>query len=96
MSDIFSLLQHNRIFKGVSTEDLEKIAPVFHKEYYPRGARICREGEISTKFYIILSGQLRVLKKNESGEEVELAILGQEEFFGDIPLLATEPRLTSV
>lgn len=96
MSDIFSLLQHNRIFKGVSTEDLEKIAPAFHKEYYPRGARICREGEISTKFYIILSGQVRVLKKNESGKEVELAILGQEEFFGDIPLLATEPRLTSV
>ena len=25
-----------------------------------------------------------MLKKNESGEDVELAILGQEEFFGDI------------
>jgi len=96
MPDTLLLLQHSRIFEGVSTDDLEKIAPAFHKRYYPRGARICQEGEISAKFYIILSGQVRVLKKNEQGDEVELAILGQEEFFGDIPLLSSEPRLTSV
>ncbi len=96
MLDTLSLLQNNKIFKSVSIEDLEKIAPAFHRKYYPRGARICQEGEISTKFYIILSGQVRVLKKNEQGDEVELAVLGQEEFFGDIPLLPSEPRLTSV
>jgi len=96
MPDTLLLLQNNRIFKGVSPDELKKIAPVFRKKYYPRGARICQEGEISTKFYIILSGQVRVLKKNDQGDEVELAILDQGEFFGDIPLLPSEPRLTSI
>jgi NTE family protein len=96
MPDTLLLLRHNRIFKGVSLDDLEKIAPTFHRKYYPRGARICQEGEIGTKFYIILSGQVRVLKKNEQGAEIELATLDQGEFFGDIPLLPSEPRLTSV
>jgi NTE family protein len=96
MPDTLLLLQHNKIFHGVSTEVLEKIAPVFHRKYYSRGARICKEGELSTCFYIILSGQVRVLKKNTQGEEIELAILDHEEFFGDIPLLPNEPRLTSI
>lgn len=96
MPDTLLLLQHNKIFHGVPVEELEQIAPVFHRTYYPRGARICNEGDISTRFYIILSGQVRVLKENEYGEEVELAILDREEFFGDIPLLPSEPRLTSI
>jgi NTE family protein len=96
MPDILLLLQNNRIFKDVPSDDLEKIAPAFHKKYYPRGVRICQEGEISTNFYIILSGQVRVLKRNEQDDEVELASLDQGEFFGDIPLLPAEPRLTSV
>ena len=67
MPDTLFLLQNNRIFKHVAVEDLERIAPIFEKCYYPRGARICQEGEISSRFYILLSGQVRVLKKNEQG-----------------------------
>lgn len=96
MSDTLFLLQNNRIFKGVSSEELAKIAPIFRRKYYSRGVRICQEGTISSKFYILLSGQARVLKKNERGEEIELAILDHGEFFGDMPLLASEPRLTSI
>ena len=96
MSDTLFLLQSNRLFKGVAAEELQKIAPIFERKYYPRGARVCEEGELSSKFYIILSGQVRVLKKNERGEEIELDILDQGAFFGDMPLLATEPRLTSI
>lgn len=96
MSDTLFLLQNNRIFKHVAVEDLERIAPIFEKQYYPRGARICQEGEISSRFYILLSGQVQVLKKNEQGEEIELDILTPGAFFGDMPLLASEPRLTSI
>lgn len=96
MPDTLLLLQNNRIFKGVDLEALKNIAPVFRKRYYPRGARICQEGEISTKFYILLSGQVRVSKKNEQGDDVELAILDHGEFFGEMPLLPSEPRLTSI
>ncbi|RQV97086.1 hypothetical protein EH221_04155, partial [bacterium] len=96
MPDTLFLLQNNRIFKHIPVEDLERIAPIFERRYYPRGARICQEGEISSRFYILLSGQVRVLKKNEQGEEIELDILTPGAFFGDMPLLASEPRLTSI
>lgn len=96
MPDTLFLLQNNRIFKGVSAEDLEKIVSTFQRKYYPRGARICQEGQISAKFYIMISGQVRALKENEEGVEVELSVLDQGDFFGDIPLLVSEPRLTSI
>lgn len=96
MPDTLFLLQNNRIFKNVSEEDLQQIAPIFERRYYPRGARICQEGEISSRFYILLSGQAQVYKKNEQGEEVELDTLTPGAFFGEMPLLASEPRLTSI
>lgn len=96
MPDTLFLLKNNRIFRGVSEDDLQKIAPVFEKRYYPRGVRICEEGEITSFFYILLSGQVRVLRKNEHGQDVELDLLDQGMFFGEIPLLPSEPRLTSI
>lgn len=96
MENLIPLLQKNRIFKSVSLEELEKLAALFRRKYYPRGVRICREGEISNEFYILVSGQVRVLKKTESGDEIEFAYLSPGDFFGDMPLLAREPRLTSV
>lgn len=96
MPDTLFLLQNNKIFKNVSEEDLARIAPIFERRYYPRGARVCQEGEISSRFYILLSGQAQALKKNEQGEEVELDTLTPGAFFGDMPLLASEPRLTSI
>ena len=96
MPDTLFLLQNNKIFKNVPEEDLARIAPIFERRYYPRGARICQEGEISSRFYILLSGQAQAFKKNEQGEEVELDILMPGAFFGDMPLLASEPRLTSI
>ena len=96
MPDTLFLLKNNRIFKNVTQDDLERIAPIFEKKYYPRGARICKEGEVSSRFYILLSGQVRALKKDEEGRDVELDILNQGAFFGDIPLLVSEPRVTSI
>jgi len=96
MENLISLLQKNRIFKGVPLEELEKIAELFRRRYYPRGVRICQEGEISNEFYILTSGQVKVLKRAEDGSEVEFAYLSPGDFFGDMPLLASEPRLTSV
>lgn len=96
METLIPLLQKNRIFKEVPLEELEKIASLFHRKYYPRGVRICQEDEISNEFYILISGQVKVLKKDENGNEIELAYLGPGDFFGDMPLLASEPRLTSV
>jgi NTE family protein len=96
LDETVALLQQNCIFKHVPPAELAQIAPAFRRRYYPRGAKICREGEISTKFYIIMSGQVRVSKKNEQGENIELATLDHGEFFGDMPLLPVEPRLTTV
>ncbi len=96
MTDIHFLLQNSKIFKGVATSEIDKITPIFEKKYYPRGARVCEEGHVSSRFYILISGQVRVLKLNDQGEDVELEVLGQGAFFGEIPLLASEPRLTSI
>jgi NTE family protein len=96
MENLIPLLQKNKIFKEVPLEEIEKISELFRRKYYRRGIRVCQEGETSNEFFILVSGQVSVLKKTENDSEVELAYLGPGDFFGDMPLLPLEARLTSI
>lgn len=58
------------------------------RAHFLTGDYIFREGDPSTDFYIIESGEVEVLRKSpETGQEVTLAVLGPGNFFGEMSLL---------
>ncbi|MCL2625236.1 MAG: cyclic nucleotide-binding domain-containing protein [Cystobacterineae bacterium] len=60
------------------------------RRFAPR-SRIIGQGERGNSFFIICSGAVRVFRL-QGGERVELAILKEGEFFGEMALLSGEPR----
>jgi CRP-like cAMP-binding protein len=52
---------------------------------------ICREGDSSAEMFVIQSGSVRVFKTLDGGE-LELAVLGKGEFFGEMSVLESLPR----
>lgn len=52
---------------------------------YSSGEVICREGEQGDVMYVIQSGKVKITKKTSSGE-VEIAVLGSGEIFGEMAL----------
>jgi CRP-like cAMP-binding protein len=52
---------------------------------------IISQGERGNSFFIVCSGKVRVFRVQD-GEEVELALLKEGEFFGEMALLSGEPR----
>lgn len=56
---------------------------------------IFKENDIGTEMYIIQSGQVEILKRQSSGEERQLAVLGQGDFFGEMSILEDLPRTAS-
>lgn len=58
---------------------------------FPAGANVITQGDPPDNFYVILSGQVEVVK-----EGVAVATLGPSEFFGEVGLLNGEPRNATV
>lgn len=96
--DIYSIipiLQKIPLFSDLSEDSHKEIVDRIILEYYPANTVIFSEGEMGSKLYIIKSGLVKIFK-HEQDKEIELSILGQNEFFGEMALISDEPRYASV
>jgi CRP/FNR family cyclic AMP-dependent transcriptional regulator len=84
------------LFSKLSEEQLQLLQPCLQQRRYPRNSLIVRVGEETDALYIILSGRVKVQISDEQGHEVILAIMGPNEYFGEMGLLDDQPRSASV
>lgn len=59
---------------------------------FQTNARIFREGDMADSIYLVLSGKVRLTKKDPAGKEQFLAIVSAGEFFGEFGVLDGHPR----
>ena len=69
--------------------------PKFGAEQYQAGAAIIREGDAPDKFYVIVSGEVDIIQKDEGSEQI-INHLGPRQFFGEIGILRTDKRTATV
>ena len=62
------------------------------EKWFPRGARIFREGESSDAVYVLRRGMVKMSSVSDKGRETILHILKPDEVFGEL-LLSEEQRL---
>jgi CRP-like cAMP-binding protein len=74
------------MFSRLSPEDLERIAEVAVEQLFPSGSFICHEGEHGDSLFIIVHGDVNVLKKTETDQTV-LAVRRNGEFVGEMAIL---------
>jgi CRP/FNR family cyclic AMP-dependent transcriptional regulator len=79
------------LFKTVSDEELQQIAPFAREVSVEEGRYLVREGDFSYEFMAIEEGEAEVLRGGE-----HLADLGPGDFFGEIGLLERDRRNASV
>ena len=84
------------LFSSLSDEQLRVLQPCLQQRSYPRNSFIVRAGEETDALYIIVSGRVKVLIPDAQGREVILAVMGPNEFFGEMGLLDELPRSASV
>ena len=85
------LLRSISIFSPLSPGKVESLARALTTETAPAGTAIVREGDVSDRFLVIVSGRVEV---TQDGEHVRFE--GPGEFFGEIGLLRDVPRTATV
>jgi CRP-like cAMP-binding protein len=83
-------------FSPLKTDERKKLADEATLHVFNQGEMIIREGDPGRSIYVILDGQVRVFTRDHHGEELELAVLGASQFFGEMSFLTGKPRSGSV
>lgn len=81
------------IFAHLQFKELLAIASIAREETFDPGDRIIRQGERGHAMYLIVSGKVRILSHAEGdAQEVQLAALGENDYFGEMALFDDSPR----
>jgi len=95
-ADILEAVRRVAVLQPLSDADLERLVPEVGIQSYASGENLVVQGESGDCFYIILQGRAAVFIRNEQGSEIEVAVLGRHDYFGEMSLLTGEPRNATV
>jgi CRP-like cAMP-binding protein len=89
-------LRQSPLFDLLSAAELDVLGELSKPLQYAPGARIFAEGEVGASLYVLVSGDVEVLRKAPTGDEKVLAVLGAPAAFGEMSLIDREQRSASV
>lgn len=75
---------------------LVDVSSNLHPITFTPNSSIFREGDRADHFYIIIKGQVEIVKQHPSGREIQLGTLSSGQYFGEIGLMADGLRTASV
>ncbi len=91
-----TLLRNVPLLSVLSEQELATLARVVSRKSYSRGNLILGAGDPTDSLYILISGRIKVFMSDLDGKEVILAILGPNEFVGEMGLIDNSPRSANV
>ncbi|MBI4418898.1 MAG: cyclic nucleotide-binding domain-containing protein [Ignavibacteriales bacterium] len=86
------LLSRVPAFAHLSFRELKEVATIVHKREYRVGEPVFYQGDPGLGMYIIQEGSVSIVISEPNGEQKELAVLNEGDFFGELALLDESPR----
>lgn len=80
------------ICRGLTRDEVLRIADEGRVEHWPAGSTVIEEGSIGLRLVILLEGRVSILKSGTDGAEHELTELGPGGVIGEVSLLLQTPR----
>ncbi len=96
MREAIEFLKNAPIFEELEERDFARISACGVRKTYKKGEVILMEEESGSALFVIINGEVKVVRVGEDGREVILGILGPSDIFGEMALLDGEARSASV
>ncbi len=84
------------LFAHMSLDQLDAINRLLKEIQYLRGEVLFKEGELGDELYILVEGDVRIVKGLATSDEKELNRMSGVSYFGEMSILDDEPRSASV
>jgi len=94
--DDAEILSRVALFSLMKKKDLRRIVKLAKHHSYKKGEIIVREGARDGRLFIIISGEVEVIKGLGAVDEKPLRILRSDNYFGEMALIDDHVRTASV
>lgn len=84
------------LFEMLSGAELAHLAELSEQRRYAAGEIVFEEGERGDSLYVIVKGEVEVVRRDSGGVPRPLTVLGSPEFFGEMSLIDKEYRSATV
>jgi ATP-binding cassette, subfamily B, bacterial len=89
-------LRHLPALAKLDDASLAQVSGLFATEHFESQRFVVQQGDPGDKFYIIVRGRAAVTQTSGQGDERQLEVLEDGDYFGEIALLKRIPRTASV
>jgi CRP-like cAMP-binding protein len=88
------------LFAGIDRAKLKLLAFTSEKVEFAPGDTVFHQGDAGDRAYVVLEGSVDVIVESTTGEsttcESTVATIGRHQLFGEMALLANQPRTTTI
>jgi CRP/FNR family transcriptional regulator, cyclic AMP receptor protein len=84
------------LFGALSDDILRQFATALTVQVIDTGTTLFREGDDGREMFVVLQGELEVLKRSHRGTEARVALLGPSDWVGDMSIVDIQPRSATV
>ena len=91
-----SELREIGLFGALSDDVLAHLAAHLSLVTPVPGAYVFREGDEANDMFVVLRGEMEVLKRSKRGIEARVALLGPGDWFGEMSIVDVQPRSAAV
>lgn len=91
-----SELRNIGLFGALSDDVLDYLSTLLTVEVPPAGATLFREGDDANAMFVVINGEVEVLKRSKRSTEARVAVLGPGDWFGEMSIVDIQPRSATV
>jgi CRP-like cAMP-binding protein len=81
---------------GLADAAIDELVAELELQRIEPGVYVMREGETAREMFVVLGGELEVVKRGAHGNEARVAMLGPSDWVGEMSIIDVMPRSASV
>lgn len=89
-------LRNIGLFGALPEAVLEHLASTLEVIEVPPGTYLFREEDSADCMFVLLQGDVEVLKRSKGGTDTRVAVLGSRDWFGEMSIVDVQPRSATV